>query len=99
MARRQDIAIDEDYNFQTIDGDFDIVNSVMNDTRNIIYNAKGDWRKAPLLGVGLRMMFNAPLNTNTNRTIRQQLDADGIAVASISGNIENLNITLGNERF
>ena len=97
--KRQDILIDEEYNFQSFEGDLDYGDSVQQDARNIIYNSQGDWRATPLLGAGLRAMLNAPITTNIQRIIRLQLDADGIGVARISGDLENLTVILNNEKF
>lgn len=99
MAKRNDILIDENWNFKTFDGDIDCGQSVLEDAKNILFNAQGDWRKSPLLGAALRMMLNAPISLDLNRVIRLHLDADGVSASSVTGELDNLNVVISNERF
>lgn len=99
MAKRIDILINEDWSFQTFEGDLDCGESVLQDCRNVVYNSQGDWRRAPLLGVGIRSMLNAPIDAAIQRLIRLNSGADGISVSSISGDLENLKVNISNERF
>jgi len=71
------------YDLLIRNGDFVIEDSDWQHTRHILEATPGQYRKNPLVGIGIRSMINGPLTAVEKRTIKLQLEADKINVNKI----------------
>ena len=89
MARR-DLHTDSDSKDLVIDavsGDFLERDSDKAHIDNITNTSVGQWKKDPLLGVGIFISLNAPAGLQTiKRVIQKQLESDGYDVEKITTN-------------
>lgn len=82
---RYDILIDENGNPMISGGDFVIGPSLQQEAEAIIGANQGEYKHYPLVGCNLIRFKNSSVtNADVMRTIRRQLEADGINFRSIN---------------
>jgi hypothetical protein len=89
-----DLLLDEDNDLTIVDGDFEIGEDTAQRVELILQAQQGHFKQNPLTGAGLRQAIAGTLTGALKRTIQLQLEADGINLASIRQNGEQINIDL-----
>ena len=87
MSNQKDIILNPDGSFKILNGDFVVDYSDGQNGQLLLLSEKGNWRRNPLVGVGLRKMQNAKLDPLTilslKKEIRLQFTNDNYTVNSI----------------
>lgn len=88
-----DFKIDENGDLDIQGGDFVVVESTLQHQSDIIWAEKAWFKNSPSLGAGLQSFLNESGSApGLMRTIRQELERDGMKVNSISLDNDNINI-------
>jgi len=88
-----DFKIDDTGDLVIKDGDLVVTESTLQHQADIIWAEKAWFKGAPALGAGLQSYLNdAGSAPGLLRSIRQELERDGMAVNSISFANDNINI-------
>lgn len=87
MSNQKDIILNPDGSFKILNGDFVVDYSDGQNGQLLLLSEKGNWRRNPLVGVGLRKMQNTKLDPLTilslKKEIRLQFTNDNYTVNSI----------------
>lgn len=83
-----DIKIDENYDVSTnpTSHDFEVGDVTLQNQALIIASQKGEWKENPMLGCGIDDMANDETTAGWQRSIREELERDGLSVSKIKIN-------------
>lgn len=80
-----DLLTDEDDDMMVRGGDFEIGESTEQHQKHILQTEKGEWRRTPYVGVGIRTLLldDAPGGVMVAE-IQEQMELDGMNVTALS---------------
>ncbi|WP_448529202.1 hypothetical protein [Raineya sp.] len=79
----KDIILDENTDLIFLNGDFKIFESTLQHQKLLLFTAKGHWKHAPEVGVGVENYFLNENYAGLLQETRKQLVMDGMSVGDI----------------
>lgn len=79
-----------DFDLQNSNGDWAAGASDQQHQSLLLLTEKGEWRENPARGVGLNRWVLDEQPENLRAAIKRELEADGMAVLEVSGNVDDL---------
>ena len=87
-----DIKLDETLVPEIKDGDFNIGESTRQHQQLLLLNEKGEIRRWPLRGVGIKTYLNEEDNGQMRLAIKREYEADGMEVTYIKANEAKISV-------
>lgn len=83
MTNHNDILLDSDYDLLDSEGDFVTGDAIIQKQALLLATGEGEWKQAPVTGVGLDAYLLDESELDAMRKIRQQLKSDGLLITKL----------------